>query len=98
MDGEPRFFFPEKKFHPSPREAVVKQGPKIFLKCNGLGGVPWLALEVLFVSFFSFVSLFFFALFAGWLVWFGLLFRCVFVSCFYLASLVWRGLSKFHTT
>ena len=110
MENHVCFF--QRKFHSSHRKAVVKQGPKIFLKCNGLLGVPLLALEVLFVVFlFVVVCLFVFFLclcfvfvFLCLLVgWFGL----VGVVCFflfllfpfvYLASLVLRGLFKFHTT
>lgn len=100
MENHVCFF--QRKFHSSPRKAVVKQGPKIFLKCNGLLGVPLLALEVLFVVFFVccglfvcffflFVFCFCFPLFAGWfglvwLVWF--VFFCSF--CFLLFIwLVW---------
>lgn len=110
MENHVCFF--QRKFHSSPRKAVVKQGPKIFLKCNGLLGVPLLALEVLFVVFFVccglfvcffflFVFCFCFPLFAGWLVWFGwcgLFFLFLLFPFVHLASLVLRGLFKFHTT
>ena len=96
MENHVCFF--QRKFHSSPRKAVVKQGPKIFLKCNGLLGVPLLALEVLFVVFFVCCVFFFFVcvlfLFSFvcwlvglvWLVWF--VFFCSF--CFLLFIwLVW---------